>query len=248
MLEDAQLLREYVDNHSQSAFTALVERYGGLVYHAALRRLGDSAFAQNVFVILAQNREAILLRYFQARSAAEIAEANSISKEASYKRVERAVGRLRLALARRGITSTAAVLSATLAAEGAASTPPGLTVGVAGVATAAASTIASSWGVLYFMTTTKTITAITSGLAVALVAGSIYERNQSQRAQSELSSITQERDQMRDRLVEAEQLRSQPLALRGRHRQPARLRGGEVTIRSTEGRPTQARNTALAKP
>ncbi|MGO8701494.1 MAG: sigma-70 family RNA polymerase sigma factor [Limisphaerales bacterium] len=49
MSEDATLLREYVENSSEPAFTALVERYVNLVYAAAWRIANqDSQLAQDV--------------------------------------------------------------------------------------------------------------------------------------------------------------------------------------------------------
>ena len=55
---DMDLLRQYAERHSDTAFAALVSRYVNLVYSAALRKTGNSAAAeeitQAVFVILAQ--------------------------------------------------------------------------------------------------------------------------------------------------------------------------------------------------
>ncbi|MCX6956255.1 MAG: sigma-70 family RNA polymerase sigma factor [Verrucomicrobia bacterium] len=49
MNDDAQLLRRYVSERSESAFTELVERKAGLVYSAALRQVGgDTLLAQDV--------------------------------------------------------------------------------------------------------------------------------------------------------------------------------------------------------
>jgi RNA polymerase sigma factor (sigma-70 family) len=58
-MDDSKLLRDYVENGSQAAFTELVTRSLGLVYAAALRQLqGDTHLAkdvaQEVFVNLAQ--------------------------------------------------------------------------------------------------------------------------------------------------------------------------------------------------
>ena len=48
-VDDAQLLRRYVQEHSEEAFTALVQRHVNLVYFAALRRVdGDHHLADDV--------------------------------------------------------------------------------------------------------------------------------------------------------------------------------------------------------
>ncbi len=56
---DQQLLRDYAERQSETAFAALVHRYADLVYSAALRLVGDADAAkdvtQNVFVALARN-------------------------------------------------------------------------------------------------------------------------------------------------------------------------------------------------
>jgi RNA polymerase sigma factor (sigma-70 family) len=57
-MEDWRLLRDYAENGSEASFTALVNRHLGLVYSAALRRLGDpqaaEEVAQTVFCLLAR--------------------------------------------------------------------------------------------------------------------------------------------------------------------------------------------------
>src|SRR5687767_10440566 len=64
MIEDAELLRRYAEEKSETAFAELVRRRIGLVYSVALRRTrGDAAAAadatQQVFVDLA--RKAVVL-------------------------------------------------------------------------------------------------------------------------------------------------------------------------------------------
>ncbi|MBI5691122.1 MAG: sigma-70 family RNA polymerase sigma factor [Verrucomicrobia bacterium] len=49
MIEDAELLRRYVEERSEAAFAELVQRHLGLVYATALRRVGgDSQLAEDV--------------------------------------------------------------------------------------------------------------------------------------------------------------------------------------------------------
>jgi RNA polymerase sigma factor (sigma-70 family) len=65
MLNDAELLRRYVETNSDAAFTELVGRYLDLVYSAALRQLGGDAHrakdvAQVVFTLLARKARSLV--------------------------------------------------------------------------------------------------------------------------------------------------------------------------------------------
>ena len=57
-MDDWQLLRDYTQQNSDEAFRTLVDRYAGLVYHAALRQAGNPQAAQDVtqavFIALAR--------------------------------------------------------------------------------------------------------------------------------------------------------------------------------------------------
>lgn len=64
MIDDAELLRRYVERRSEVAFTTFVAHYLPLVYGAALRRTGGDAtlaqdIAQAVFTAAAQNARAL---------------------------------------------------------------------------------------------------------------------------------------------------------------------------------------------
>lgn len=80
----------------------------------------------------AEDREAILLRYFENRPLADVGRAIGLAENSARMRVDRAVEKLRDRLARRGITSTAAALSAALMAQPAVLAPAGLGATVAG--------------------------------------------------------------------------------------------------------------------
>ncbi len=79
------------------------------------------------------DREAVVLRFFQNRPLAQVGQALGVGENAARMRVDRALERLRRELARRGIRSTAAALSAALSAYAVAPAPAGLaaTVGAA---------------------------------------------------------------------------------------------------------------------
>lgn len=215
MNDDATLLRRYVEDGSESAFTELVRARLDLVYGAALRRTGapDLAadVAQQVFTALARqarslcghpalgawlhtatrnaalnlmtaerrrktreraafapesvaatetppdperlrplldaaiddlpeaDRVAVVLRFLEHRSWAEVGAALRVSEDAARVRTARALDKLRTALAGRGITSTAAALGTTVAACAATVAPAGLanSLAVAALASAA---------------------------------------------------------------------------------------------------------------
>jgi RNA polymerase sigma factor (sigma-70 family) len=67
MTDDSQLLRQYVEERSEPAFTELVNRHVNLVYYAALRRVGgDTHLAddvtQSVFADLARKAPSLMTR------------------------------------------------------------------------------------------------------------------------------------------------------------------------------------------
>ena len=63
MMEDWQLLEDYVRRGSESAFRSLVSRHLGLVYAAAFRQVNDSGLAeevsQAVFILLARKARSL---------------------------------------------------------------------------------------------------------------------------------------------------------------------------------------------
>ena len=106
------------------------------------------------------DRTAVVLRFLERRPFAEIAAALQVSEDAARMRTDRALDKLRPALARRGITSTAGALGALLLGQTLASAPAGLAAQFATQALAAAGP-----GMLATLMTKKIIaTAIFSAL------------------------------------------------------------------------------------
>lgn len=77
-----------------------------------------------------KDRAALLLRFFEGRSLAEVGAQLGIAENAARMRVDRALEKLRTRLARRGITSSAAILGTSLSAQVAVTAPPALVAGL----------------------------------------------------------------------------------------------------------------------
>jgi RNA polymerase sigma factor (sigma-70 family) len=80
------------------------------------------------------DRDALLLRYFERKSAQEMAQVLGISDEAAQKRVSRAVERLREFFAKRGVTVGASGLVAVILANAVQAAPVGLALTISAVA------------------------------------------------------------------------------------------------------------------
>jgi RNA polymerase sigma factor (sigma-70 family) len=134
-----------------------------------------------------RDREAVLLRFFGGRAFAEIGAALSLSEDAARMRVERALERMRAALGRRGVTSTAAALAAELAAHAAQAAPAGAAAKIAGAALGAGSPAA----LIAFMSMTK-IQVGAAALAAALgAAGLVWQHHSNVRLRSEVAGLRQ---------------------------------------------------------
>lgn len=75
-----------------------------------------------------EDREAVLLRFFQGCPLAEIGARLGIKENTARMRIERALEKLRASLVKRGITSTASVIAASLAGHAVSAAPAGMTV------------------------------------------------------------------------------------------------------------------------
>jgi len=90
------------------------------------------------------DRDALLLRYFERKSAREMAHTLGVSNEAAQKRVNRAVERLRKCFAERGVAVGATGLAVVLSANAVQAAPAGLTATICTAAALAGSTITTA--------------------------------------------------------------------------------------------------------
>lgn len=116
------------------------------------------------------DRDAVLLRYFERKSASEIAQVLGVSDEAAQKRVSRAVERLREFFANRGVTVGASGLALVISTNAVQAAPVGLAVGISTIAIAGtASSSVTTITILKIISMTK----LKVGIITAVVAAGI---------------------------------------------------------------------------
>jgi uncharacterized protein (TIGR03435 family) len=123
-----------------------------------------------------KDRAAVVLRFFGGKSFAEVATAAGVSENAAKKRVIHALGKLHRYFARRGVSSTTAIIAGAISANSVKAAPVALAkavtaVAVAKGAAASGSTLTLIKGALKIMAWTKAKTAIVVGASVLLAAG-----------------------------------------------------------------------------
>src|SRR6266702_87258 len=140
------------------------------------------------------DRDALLLRYFEGKSAREMAQILGISDEAAQKRVSRAVERLREFFVRRGVTLSASGLVVVIAANAVQSAPVGLAVAISAVSVLAGAALQTSTAIAatkVIAMTTLQKTVIGATLAVAVGTG-VYEARQNSRLREQVQSLEQQ--------------------------------------------------------
>ena len=125
-----------------------------------------------------RDRAAVLLRFFENLSYAELGAALSLSEEAARARVNRSLEKLRSTLARRGLPSTASALTLALAQPALASAPAGLAAQVTAASLAASAGIVGAaagagLGAVSVLGTAK-IAAGIAGAAALLSVGVVF--------------------------------------------------------------------------
>jgi len=122
------------------------------------------------------DRQAVLLRFFENKSLAEIGNSLGTGEDTARKRVSRALEKLHRFFSRRGVSLTTAILAGTISANSVQAAPVTLAKSVTAVAIAkgsiaAASTLTLVKGTLKLMTLAKLKIAALIGAAVILTTG-----------------------------------------------------------------------------
>ncbi len=121
-------------------------------------------------------RDALVLRYFQNKSMAEVGKFLGLEENTAQKRVSRALEKLRKFFTKRGVSSTTAIIAGVISANSVQAVPVTLAKSVTAVAltkgaAASASTLTLIKGALKIMAWTKVKTAAVAGAGVLLAAG-----------------------------------------------------------------------------
>lgn len=122
------------------------------------------------------DRNVLALRYFENKTAREIASLLNLNEETAQKRANRALEKLHHYFSRRGISSTTAVIAGAISANSVQVAPVALpktitALAVVKGATASTSTLTTIQGALKLMAWTKTKTAIVAGVIILFAAG-----------------------------------------------------------------------------
>jgi uncharacterized protein (TIGR03435 family) len=124
----------------------------------------------------AGERDAVVLRYFENKSMAEVGLHLGLAENTAQKRIGRALEKLRKFFASRGVNSTTAVIATAISTHSIKAVPAALGKSVAAAAlangaAASTSTLTLIKGTLKVMAWTKAKTAIVAGAVVLMAAG-----------------------------------------------------------------------------
>jgi RNA polymerase sigma factor (sigma-70 family) len=156
------------------------------------------------------DRDALLLRFFEQRSLAEIGAALGTNEDAAGKRVRRALEKLRTMLMRRGITTTGVALSTVISAHAIQLAPAGLAASLATSAlTGAGAAAGITTTLVKIMALTKTQLTIGGIVIAALTASLIVEttsqkalRRQNESMQQKIAQLTADNQSLADKAAQ----------------------------------------------
>ncbi|MCC7376376.1 MAG: sigma-70 family RNA polymerase sigma factor [Verrucomicrobiales bacterium] len=136
-----------------------------------------------------QDRDAIVLRYLNRQSLADVGSAFGISPDAARMRVDRAMDRLRALLARRGVTSTAAAIAMAIGHHAVFAAPAGLAATVIGSVALTGTTVGVSTGFIALMSTAKIQLGLATLVAISAATSAILTQRQNAALRTELEAV-----------------------------------------------------------
>ena len=166
----------------------------------------------------AEDREAIVLRFFEQRTFGQIGETLKITEEAARKRLDRTLEKLQALFARRGITSTTAAIAVALGATGLISVPAGLAAKIASSAAGAGVAVGGTSVLGAFL-------GVAVPTACIVLAGGLLLNGQNETNRNLRAQISKQKVSLQDALDRSEgKKRSAPVAaVESKERQDLRV-------------------------
>ena len=159
------------------------------------------------------DRTAVLLRYFENKSAREMAQTLGTTEDAAQRRVSRAVERLRQFFDKRGVTIGASGLVIAISANSVQAAPAGLAVTISAAAalvgtSLATTATATATATKAIVMTTLQKTLITATIALAVGTG-IYQARQASRLRDQVQTLQQQQAPLAEQIQQLEQERDE---------------------------------------
>lgn len=137
------------------------------------------------------DRRAVVMRFYEKRSHGAIGAVLGLSEDATRKRLDRALDRLRGLLAKRGIATSSAVLATILPAHAITPAPAGLSASISSTALSTATLVTVQTSTLIaFMTHKATIAGATLLLLAGVTAVAIPKLSEDKRAAAQSASLS----------------------------------------------------------
>jgi RNA polymerase sigma factor (sigma-70 family) len=150
------------------------------------------------------DRDALVLRFFEQRSLAEVGSALGSNEDAARKRVNRALDKLRAHLRHRGLTTTVAALSAAISVNAVQVAPAGLAATLTSASLIGAGTAAGITSTLVKLMGLTKLQLTVGAVAIAALTASLVIQKQSQ------TSLRAENEKLRQQLAQNELLSNRP--------------------------------------
>jgi RNA polymerase sigma factor (sigma-70 family) len=147
-------------------------------------------------------RTALLLRYFERKSLAEVGAALGINEEAARKRVSRSVERLREFFVRRGVGASAAGLTATITTNAVQAAPAALGPLVISAACVSGTTATLSASVISKILAMTTIQKALVATTLVAAAAGVYEAREASNARAQLVAAQQQGNSLSNQIDE----------------------------------------------
>ena len=152
--------------------------------------------------------DAIVLRFFQNRSLAEVGMTLGASEDATRMRVNRALEKMRKFFARRGVTISSAAIAGTISANSAHAAPAGLaTIISTKVFSATTSTTAAVVAATKAMAMTTLQKAIVTATLAATVGMGIFEAQQNSASQKQIQNLQQLQNSLNEQFAQLQRER-----------------------------------------